>query len=90
MDSGRKVLQKRGCVAIKIHGSSYARKGEPDVVGCWNGIAFAIEVKVPGEQPTKIQLKRLMEWAIAGARVGVATCDKDFVDIAIFGKRVGL
>lgn len=61
--------------AIKIHGNAYTEAGTPDVLGCDQRGAFAIEVKRPGERvkPGGIQEKRLAEWAVAGARVGVAT-----------------
>jgi hypothetical protein len=32
-----------------------------------------IELKQPGEQPTKLQTARLQEWARAGAATAVAT-----------------
>lgn len=62
-----------GCKAIKIHGNAYTEAGTPDIAGCMMGRAFWIELKVPGEEPTAIQRKRLQEWAEAGAIVGVVT-----------------
>lgn len=72
LDKIREMLRSKGAVSIKHHGSGYTRAGEPDIIGCHRGVAFAIEVKQPGEMPTKIQAQRLKEWAKAGAIVGVA------------------
>lgn len=98
VDAGIKALRKRGAAAIKIHGSAYSRKGEPDVIGVYRGWPFAIEAKQPGEEPSPMQWVRLSEWAQAGARVGIATCTDDFLAIAIrneergfsHGKRIDL
>jgi hypothetical protein len=84
VDSIKDALKKRGCVVIKIHGTQYARKGEPDLVGCSypGGRSFAIEAKVHPNKPTVIQERRLREWAKAGASVGVAYSVQDAIDIA--------
>ena len=59
------------CRAIKYHGSAYTRTGEPDIHGCYRGVALKLEVKQPGEEPTRIQVKTLEKWAAAGAITGV-------------------
>lgn len=33
----------------------YGRSGVPDVVGCYDGIFFAIECKAEGKEPTALQ-----------------------------------
>lgn len=55
------------CKATKRHTGWYGRVGEPDITGCKDGKHFEIEVKRPGEVPTAIQEKRLLEWDDAGA-----------------------
>jgi Holliday junction resolvase len=73
------ALRARGCKCIKMHGSQYAVKGTPDILGCCpGGQMFALEVKKPGgEAPfydhveTPKQHSELMAWKQAGARVGV-------------------
>ena len=42
-------------------------EGEPDLVGCVNGVCVVCETKQPGERPTKLQYARLRQWAQAGA-----------------------
>lgn len=54
-------------------GGVFGRSGQPDVTGCIGGRHFEIEVKLPGERPTKIQNVWLGTWAEAGALTGVAT-----------------
>ena len=60
-------LRKMGAKVVKFHGNQYTENGNPDIVGVIMGRGLAIEVKVPGKKPTKIQAKRLMEWSNAGA-----------------------
>lgn len=62
-----------GTLVRKRHGSAFATAGDPDITGCCRGHHVEIEVKLPGEAPTKIQERRLAEWAAAGAITGVAT-----------------
>jgi len=62
-----------GCKAEKRHGSQYSEAGAPDINACYQGRSVQIEVKRPGEKPTRIQLKRLREWQEAGAVVGWVT-----------------
>lgn len=50
-----KYLREQGAWAEKVHGSAYQRKGMLDIVGCYRGQFFAIEVKVFPNQPTEIQ-----------------------------------
>lgn len=83
VNAGIEALRAQGAAVIKIHGSAYSRTGDPDLVGCYLGVSFAIEVKQPGSSPSKIQIKRLIEWGNAGARVGVATSVQEIIDIAL-------
>ena len=62
-----------GCKAEKRHGSQYSEAGAPDINACYRGRSVQIEVKRPGEKPTRIQLKRLREWQEADAVVGWVT-----------------
>lgn len=41
--------------------------GDPDIYGVWGGVAFEIELKIPGKSPTAIQQHRLDQWRDAGA-----------------------
>lgn len=69
----RKALEKRGCLVRKRHGGGYGTlAGEPDLYGCYTGLAFVIEVKRPGGKLTPLQERRLKEWRDAGAATYVA------------------
>ena len=67
------ALRSRGCLVRKVHGTAFAVRGDPDLHGVMpGGRAFAIEVKMPGKEPTPLQRKRLAEWEQAGAATGWA------------------
>lgn len=69
------------CEARKAHGSVWSTAGDPDIYGCINGRMFLIEVKQPGQEPRTLQVKRLEDWASAGAVVGVAHSLEEAQDI---------
>ena len=79
-------LTLRGACVIKVHGGPNMPRGEPDLIGSLRGAAFAVEVKLPGRQATKLQRHRLSAWARAGARAGVAHTVEEAVDI-VTGQR---
>lgn len=54
------------------HITMYGTTGDPDLLGCIAGRAFAIELKVGTNKPTKIQEERIKAWQRAGALAGVA------------------
>jgi hypothetical protein len=55
----------------KRHGSVFTISGDPDVFGCWGGVHFELELKVPGASATPLQCTRLQAWKRAGAQVFV-------------------
>lgn len=59
------------CAYIKLHGEAAQTFGV-DLLGCYRGRAFAIEIKRPGGKPTERQLRFLRQWDAAGAITGVA------------------
>lgn len=67
-----KHLKNHGHKAIKLHVDQYQEAGTPDIFACVNGFLLVIEVKRPGEEPTRIQRIRLMQWRKAGAFILVA------------------
>ena len=70
-------LSKRdGVKAIKLHTGPYGRKGEPDILGCYNGRMFVLEGKLAYNKPTALQHRRIDEWRTAGACAGVVTHHK--------------
>ena len=36
------------------------RSGDPDLIVCYNGLYYGIEVKVPGKMPTELQTEKLL------------------------------
>ena len=67
-----------GCYARKVPGGFFS-SGWPDIVGCYAGRAFLIEVKVPGNTTTKLQDQELSRWGAAKARTLVAYSVDDVV-----------
>lgn len=57
---------------MKVHGGPFQAAGIPDIIGCWKGRFIAIELKIPGEVPTRLQSINLESLKKAGAKVGVA------------------
>jgi predicted Zn-ribbon and HTH transcriptional regulator len=56
----------------KRHGSGRGLNGQPDITGCIEGRRVEIEAKVGGNNPSELQLQRLVGWAKAGAACAVA------------------
>jgi len=57
------------CKAVNIHGNEFIEIGTPDIIGCWDGSIFLIEVKRADGRLSKIQERRLEEWGDVGADV---------------------
>jgi Holliday junction resolvase len=52
-----KYLESQGCYVVKVVAASKA--GVPDIIGCYNGVFFGIEVKTP---KTKTNVSKLQEY----------------------------
>jgi hypothetical protein len=65
-------------VCWRNHGGPHSIRGLPDIVGCSEGLMFAFEVKLPGEEKnlTPLQAKKLRDLEAAGAIVAVVTTVK--------------
>ena len=50
-------LESQGCYVVKVISAS--KTGVPDIIGCYHGEFFAIEVKTPG---TKGNVSKLQEY----------------------------
>jgi len=72
----RKLNAVPGCKAIPLC-CPPCEVGTPDIVGCYRGHFFAIEVKVGKNKSTPIQHKRLLDWAYARATATIAREDFD-------------
>lgn len=74
-------LKQLGVYCYKTHGGPMQRAGMPDLCCIIGGIACYIEVKRPGEQPTKLQWHRMAELREAGAMCFVAYDVDDLIPI---------
>lgn len=55
-----KALRAHGGWWTKYHvGPRYAQAGVPDILGCYKRRFIALEVKVPGNKPTKLQAETI-------------------------------
>jgi Holliday junction resolvase len=65
--------------AIKIHGSSEQERGTPDILvnsqneSLGNSVFTVVEMKTEKGKLSKIQIRRLTEWAETGAKIIVST-----------------
>ena len=60
------------CKAEKNHGTQFG-KPKLDISGAINGLAFHIEIKVPGNKPTARQARVIKDWQKVGVAAGWAT-----------------
>lgn len=73
-------VKKRVVTQLKSIGAYYfspvtggfGRSGVPDIVGCFNGLFFAIECKAGKNKPTPLQHKNMAQIADAKGLVWVA------------------
>jgi hypothetical protein len=70
-----------GCLARKRWGGGMGVAGGPDIDACLRGRSLQLEVKRPGEKPTRLQVKRLGEWRTAGAIAGVVVSVDEVKDL---------
>lgn len=79
----REALTKRflGIYHLKIHGGPSQEKGIPDLLICWKGVFFGIEVKMPGKEPTLKQLEHIDRIRRAG---GYADAFDGVLDVVNF------
>lgn len=66
----RRELERRGAYVIKIHGDRFQTR-EVDLIVCYRGRFIALEVKIPGEQATPLQLHTLRQIDKAGGAAAV-------------------
>ena len=66
-----------GGIAFKYHGGPFSEAGVPDILCCLAGRFVAIEMKVPGNAPTPIQLRQIQRLTKAGAYAFVCSDIED-------------
>lgn len=69
--------QKPAVWHFKVHGGMFQEAGIPDIVGCKEGIFFALEVKTQTGKPTKLQEYTLKKIKEAGGICGVVRSVED-------------
>ena len=77
---GRKIrqfLESEGAFVFKVHGGPQMLAGLPDLIVCYEGNFWGVEVKQPGQKPTARQLYVHSLIEKAGGAVIVATCVED-------------
>ena len=79
-----KHLRASGAWVFKVHGGPMQLKGVPDLVGCWHGVMFALEVKKPGERLTAIQAHIIEQIKAAGGVAGRVECVADVEALCVF------
>jgi len=65
-DKAKKILESIGAYHFMPATGGYGRSGIPDIVGCLNGVFFAIECKANGGRPTALQLREIDRINVAG------------------------
>lgn len=77
----KKYIADHGGLAYKIHGGDlYQETGIPDLLVCWNGLFFGIEVKDPHGEPSTIQLAQGARIMKAGGHFIIAMSVQDVID----------
>ena len=77
-----KKFRKLPSMMVEVrHGNAFSVVGRADIFDCWFGQHFEIELKQPGEEPSKKQLYELEQWRKAGAVAGWATTVKEALAI---------
>jgi hypothetical protein len=77
-----------GCWAFKSHGGPFQQAGLPDIVGCYEGRFFGLELKMPGNKPTRLQEITLEHIRNSGGIAGVCYSLED-VKAVLGGEKIG-
>lgn len=77
----KKYITDLGGLCYKIHGGDlYQETGIPDLLCCWGGLFFGIEVKDPQGKPSAIQLAQGARIKKAGGHFLIAKSLQDVKD----------
>lgn len=70
-----KALREHGAYCWKNHGSEFSVAGLPDITGCYNGMFFAFETKVPEKRSnTSVKQDREIEKIQAARGLAAVVC----------------
>ena len=87
----KEYITSLGGLCYKIHGGDlYQETGIPDLLCCWGGLFFGIEVKDPGGKPSAIQLAQGARIKKAGGHFIIAKSVQDVKDYVWKEGLVGL
>lgn len=77
------VLKRRKCWYTNTRTGGYGRNGVPDLIGCYRGVFFAIEVKRPmtSSKPSRAQERELLAVQKAGGIATIARSKQDVIDM---------
>ena len=77
----KQYIKEHGGLCYKIHGGDlYQETGIPDLLCCWYGLFFGIEVKDPNGKPSAIQLAQGARIKKAKGHFIIATSVQDVKD----------
>lgn len=78
-----KKLRDEGALCFKVHGGPHQTIALPDIVGCYQGVFFGIEMKLPGKENTLTpkQAKKLKDIYDAGGFAFVCTNVNECVNV---------
>lgn len=77
----KQYIKECGGLCYKIHGGDlYQETGIPDLLCCWGGLFFGIEVKDPGGKPSALQLAQGARIIKAKGHFIVAKSLQDVID----------
>ena len=77
----KQYITEHGGLCYKIHGGDlYQETGIPDLLVCWKGLFFGIEVKDPQGKPSAIQLVQGTRIKKAGGHFLIAKSLQDVKD----------
>jgi len=75
------ALRAIGAWAVKIHGGAFQQAGLPDILGCYRGGFFALELKQCGKKLTLQQISTLSMLCAAGGRACVIYTDEPVEEV---------
>jgi len=78
----RKALESAypGSFWFKVHGGPFQKAGLPDLIGCVRGTFIALEVKMPGKEPTEVQRFVMSQILSAGGYAGYVTSVEEAIE----------
>lgn len=76
-----RLKREQGLWLMNVHGDEMQRAGIPDIIGCYFGRLFGLEIKAPGGVVSEIQKYELRKIANAGGKAAVVESVQDALDV---------